>query len=542
MKTSIRLVPILAAVLLIAAAALPVPRQAGDDPNPPDQTVKLIFIHHSTGENWLKDEYGDLGQILDRNNYFVSDTNYGWGPDAIGDRTDIPDWPEWFASGNTPAYMDALFNENGQNASYTRTLSDPGGENTIILFKSCFPNSALEGNPEDPPDPDGWLSVGHAKYVYNQILPYFATRPDKMFVVITAPPLVDGTHADNARAFNQWLVNDWLQENQYAGGNVFVFDFYNILTGPDAHHRYQDGQVEHIAGSRNTSYYPSEDDHPSVQGSRKATEEFVPLLNVFYHRWQAGAPQQTPPEAAPTTGQDLQPATSPASGAIEDFDGDRIPGSEWVGYWDEATSSSVTCEVQPGTAHSDRALHFAFNIAANSWGTCATTFDALQDWSSGSGLIFYYRAAQPGLIFDVNLFWGPAEDRATYIYTIESVPESVEEWVPVQLRWEDFHRVSWEEDAGVVFADSGQVQGLAFGASTPPDAPNRGEVWIDGLKFIKAGGEQKPQAPASPAAEPTRPEATTEAQPEGGRSSPCAGGLILPLLVIGLTGIKKCRR
>ncbi|HMB21466.1 MAG TPA: hypothetical protein VKP08_01480, partial [Anaerolineales bacterium] len=285
MKTWKRLVPFVVGMLLITMAANPIPRRAGENPNPPEEPVKLIFIHHSTGENWLTDGYGNLGQTLNQNNYFVSDTNYGWGPDGIGDNTDIPHWLDWFASADTSTYMSALFSESDRHSTYTRTLSDPGGQNEIIMFKSCFPNSALEGSPNDPPDPDGWLTVGHAKYVYNEILAYFATRPDKMFVVITAPPLRDTTYAANARAFNQWLMNDWL--DNYNLNNVFVFDFYNVLTGPGAHHRYNSGQIEHILGSQNTLYYPSGDDHPSVAGSQKATNEFVPLLNIFYHRWKA---------------------------------------------------------------------------------------------------------------------------------------------------------------------------------------------------------------------------------------------------------------
>ena len=283
-------------LLLIAALALawsrPVaagaPAAAALDPTPPTHTVKLIFIHHSTGQNWLTDGYGNLGQALSDNNYFVSDTNYGWGPNSIGDRTDIPDWTEWFTSVDTPTYMDALFNESGQHSSYTRTLADPGGENQIVMFKSCFPNSALEGSPSDPPSADGWLTVGHAKYVYNQILAYFGAHPEKLFIVITAPPLQDGTYAANARAFNQWLMNDWLAENNYTKTNVAVFDFYNVLTGPNNHHRYSNGAIEHVfTAGMNTLYYPSSggDDHPSVAGSQKATDEFVELLNIYYHRW-----------------------------------------------------------------------------------------------------------------------------------------------------------------------------------------------------------------------------------------------------------------
>jgi hypothetical protein len=63
-----------------------------DDPTPPAETVKLIFIHHSSGENWLTDGHGNLGRALGENNYFVSDTNYGWGPDSIGDRAGGSGW------------------------------------------------------------------------------------------------------------------------------------------------------------------------------------------------------------------------------------------------------------------------------------------------------------------------------------------------------------------------------------------------------------------------------------------------------------------
>jgi len=251
----------------------------------PENPIKLIFIHHSTGENWLTDDYGDLGKTLDQNNYFVSDTNYGWGPDSIGDRTDIPNWTEWFSSDSTDSYMSALFGESGQNSSYTRTLSDPGGENEIVMFKSCFPNSALEGNPNDPAEQGDGLTVGNAKYVYNEILKYFSAHPEKLFVVITAPPLSDSTYASNARAFNNWLMNDWL--SNYTKHNVAVFDFYNILTAAGNHHRFINGAIEHITNKGgNTLAYPSGDDHPSETGSKKATIEFIPLLNVFVNCWK----------------------------------------------------------------------------------------------------------------------------------------------------------------------------------------------------------------------------------------------------------------
>jgi hypothetical protein len=187
-----------------------------DDPSPPASTVKLIFIHHSTGGNWLADPnidqpYGGLGQALMENNYFVSATNYGWGPDSIGDRTDIPDWPEWFTGSSSSTYLNALYNEFGKNVyapsdwryfgDYSRMSDpDPSRENEVIMFKSCFPNSDLYGSPEDSPapEPNDQYTVSNAKAVYNNLLAYFETRQDKLFVVITAPPMAS-THRTSSR-------------------------------------------------------------------------------------------------------------------------------------------------------------------------------------------------------------------------------------------------------------------------------------------------------------------------------------------------------
>jgi len=298
-----------------------------DDPSPPTQTVKLIFIHHSTGENWLADDNGGLGIALMNNNYFVSDTNYGWGPpdqdagyETIGDHTDIGHYWNWFRGLHRDTYLADLYTEYDQNSYYTRLATDPGGENLIVMFKSCFPNSQISGSPADPPtgDPnplrgqDAYsehMTVGNVKGLYNDLLVYFAARQDRLFVLIVSPPLASGEtdpeHAANARAVADWLINDWLDSYPYA--NVAVFDFYNTLTSNggnpntndlDAetgnHHRWRNGAVQHIQTvSNNFSSYPTTDSHPSQAGNQKATAEFVPLLNVFYNRWAGGA-------AAPT--------------------------------------------------------------------------------------------------------------------------------------------------------------------------------------------------------------------------------------------------
>jgi hypothetical protein len=278
--------------------------------NPPAEPVRLIFIHHSCGSNWLSDGNGGLGVALRDNNYYVSDTNYDWGPDSIGSSTDVGQWWLWFRGPDSAEYLTALYAESEQHSSYSRMSTEVSGGNEVIMFKSCYPNSGLKGNVDDPvPDIEDnplrgqscgsqYHTVANAKGIYIDLLEYFKTRQDKLFIVVTAPPLTDGTYADNARAFNNWLVNEWL--TGYTVGNVFVFDFYNVLTtnGGDAntndaglesgnHHRWWNGGIQHKTDGDdddpNVAEYSSGDDHPSKAGNEKATAEFVPLLNNVYN-------------------------------------------------------------------------------------------------------------------------------------------------------------------------------------------------------------------------------------------------------------------
>ncbi len=537
MKSTRRLLFTLVTGVMLLVSLAASPAQQGDSSAPPDNVVKLIFIHHSTGENLLRDDYGGLGLALSQNNYFVSDTNYGWGPDAVGDRTDIPNWTEWFASDTTPRIMEAVFNESGQNSSYTRTVPDPGGENEIILFKSCFPNSALEGNPDDPPGSYEELSVSGAKYVYNTILGYFATRPDKLFIVLTAPPLSDSEYADNARAFNDWLVNDWLIENNYSINNVAVFDFYNVLTDNNAHHRFLNGQVEHVIGSRNTLHYPSEDDHPSVKGSRKATDEFVPLLNVFYHRWQNAGPV-APPASLPTvdaSGETAQPPVNPPpSGTmslLDDFEGASPPGTAgWEGYFQDNTDTRLTCKPESGNAHAGTAsLKFEFDAAPNSWATCGFYFDSVQNWSAGQGISFHLRTDRAGIPFDVDIYGGDPGGRTTYVYHMQTPAGSENDWTLVEIPWANILRAEWEENPGTPI-NPAEITGFSIGLSTPETERISGAIWLDDLSLL---GIAVPQTQPRVEEEPTPvPEARNPLLP-------CGSAFILPIALAGFFHLRK---
>ncbi len=360
-------------LLIAVSASILVPAAFGaDDPNPPAGTPKLVFIHHSCGQNWLEDGNGNLGIALRDNHYFVSDTNYGWGTDSIGSYTDIGHWWTWFRGPSSATYMNELYTEYGQNSSYSRLASDPGGQNEIIMFKSCYPNSALTGSLSDPVPPigsnplagnSGPLTVANCRGIYIDLLNYFSTRPDKLFIVVTAPPMqsLPDSGAPN-RAFNDWLVNDWLDSYPY--GNVFVFDLCNVLTtnGGSAnvndlnqetgnHHRWWNNAVQHKtdAGS-NVLAYPTGDDHPSAAGNQKATGEFAALLNVAYNRFKASANLPHITSISPTSSQ--VPVTVTLTGSR--FGATR--GSSYVSFngvhassYSSWSDTSLRCVAPAGT-------------------------------------------------------------------------------------------------------------------------------------------------------------------------------------------------
>jgi hypothetical protein len=575
MDTLRRIWKLLVVLVLFSAVLVPSPALAQtDDPAPPEQVVKLIFIHHSSGENWLADDNGGLGRTLGENHYFVSDTNYGWGPDAIGDRTDIINWREWFRGPDSPRYLEALYNESGQNAAYTRSLSDPGGENEIVLFKSCFPNSNLEGNPGDPPQDQGdALTVSNAKFIYNDLLNYFITRPDKLFIVITAPPVQDSTYAANARALNTWLVEDWLSENNYPYNNVAVFDFYNVLTGKNNHHQFLNGTIEYITNQgKNTAAYPSDDDHPSATGNRKATGEFIPLLNVYYHRWKAGAgaPVATQPEptitaALPTEAPTVaatatrkpaaaktEIAVAPAAkDVIDNFENDVPLDTEgWQVYFDESTSTQMNCRRDTNLAKSGTAsLRIEYTVAASSWGTCALSYTSAQNWSNTVGISFSLHAEEAGKPFSVGLFGGSSDEQETYIFWAETSAESLNGWQRVTIPWEQITRAEWEAEGHAPF-NPVRVWGLSFGFDGLADAASHGVIWVDNLvlvKLVSVDATPEPSGskptltsmPPEPTAELVVPTETSAPLPEATQTPPTSdkrgggGPCSAPLVVVG---------
>ena len=268
----------------------PVNVNAGSDP------VQFLFIHHSCGGQLLADRGpsegeqciyvahpngGGLRADLQAAGFQVNEASYG---SIIGEDTDICHWRAKFRD-----QMDRILHTRQQD-----DLLPAGQTNAIVAFKSCFPNNHFVGEGQEPGDPDSCTrTLANARAAYRAILPYFREHPDVLFVAFTAPPLaktpglkgwvrdlVKGKekHPDLARQFNSWLTDPqdgWLAG--YDGGNVVVFDYYDVLT------KY---------GQTNWSAYPTgggADSHPSSEGNSKAAEAFVPFLQQAWQAFQGAS-------------------------------------------------------------------------------------------------------------------------------------------------------------------------------------------------------------------------------------------------------------
>ncbi len=70
----------------------------------------------------------------------VSATNYGWRPNSIGDRTDIPNWPEWFTGLNSSTYLSALYNE------FEKVVRGVGSSNNVVGGSALQARNLISSN------------------------------------------------------------------------------------------------------------------------------------------------------------------------------------------------------------------------------------------------------------------------------------------------------------------------------------------------------------------------------------------------------------
>jgi hypothetical protein len=227
--------------------------------------TNLFFLHHSTGEgivvqgnmrgtiNAYNSQHGTSFAFWDHeyNNQGLRDPSgqlTGTDYAIPGDNTD-------------PDGLHLLW--TSQQSAWKSARNKILGNHEVIAFKSCFPASAIASATE----------LNQRKTWYLAMRNFFDTRKDKLFVVISTPPLhrlaTNTTQASNARAFANWLCS-----STYLSGhpNVVCFDLFDKLAHPD------DGSA-----AANRLKYSYEDDHNSSDSHPNllANQTVGPIFATF---------------------------------------------------------------------------------------------------------------------------------------------------------------------------------------------------------------------------------------------------------------------
>ena len=214
MNRTFRLLPILFSVFMLMLSM---------DTLLAGETVKILFIHHSTGNNVIKGAVGIEAMFKKYNREHGTDYRFYeiWEPSGASGK------------GNYP--YDYLFH------TFTpERLKNFAVQFDLIIWKHCYPGSDVLENRDLTNINSARKSLENYKVQYRELRRRLAEYPATKFMVWTLPPrhrLVNqpehaAPNAVRASEFAEWVKTKYLLE---AGkiSNQYVWDIRLLLTGPD---------------------------------------------------------------------------------------------------------------------------------------------------------------------------------------------------------------------------------------------------------------------------------------------------------------------
>jgi len=187
--------------------------------------TNLFFLHHSTGQGIIDGGVrAAIAQYNTAHGTHFEFWDHGYNADGLTN-------PAGVATGANYAIPGDNTDPDGLHNLWCGTDADAvAARNTIltnhqvIAFKSCFPASHIADA----------AALAERQQWYLDMRDFFDTRTDRVFMVMSTPPLhpleTDATEAANARAFANWLGSE-----AYLAGhpNVVCFDLFDLLASPD---------------------------------------------------------------------------------------------------------------------------------------------------------------------------------------------------------------------------------------------------------------------------------------------------------------------
>lgn len=229
----------------------------------------VIFLHHSTGGNVFYE--GNVSGWFSTYNSAHS-TNY-----QITERAYPNDPYPWenYPYDYWNLWVNGACNSSNPNIACMDTLA---ATYNVVIFKHCFPGAGIEADSGNPSVASATKSLENYKLQYRALRTVMDGFPATKFIVWTLAPLhrlaTDAATAARAKAFVDYVKNDWLTEDGHSHPNIFVFDFWGYAA--EANSTPTHGLVNTLRYDYEGDHYGS-DSHPNTL----ANQTIGPLFAQF---------------------------------------------------------------------------------------------------------------------------------------------------------------------------------------------------------------------------------------------------------------------
>jgi hypothetical protein len=217
--------------------------------------TNIIFLHQSTGYNLI--EQGDVRQLFAKEGYALWDHSYN--SQGLRDPTgNYRGYSYRIPGDNTnPDGLARIFKQH----AYKLPMNAFSGllQHDVIIFKSCFSVNNIASDTQ----------LEQYKTWYLEIRDTMDKHPDKIFIIMTPPPL-NPVETDKETAARARLFANWLKSDEYLDfhPNIFTFDFFDLLA---------EGTDSVYANQIRNDYRDGKDSHPN----RIANQMIAPIFVDF---------------------------------------------------------------------------------------------------------------------------------------------------------------------------------------------------------------------------------------------------------------------
>lgn len=308
-------------LLLLAGAFLHDPASAADGDE------KVLFLHHSTGGAVYTQ--GSVADWIDTYNttngtaYMIEARAY---PNSPYPWSNYPyDYWNLWVNGDCDSAQPGIACMSGLARDYD-----------VIIFKHCYPGADILEDTGSPDIASSRKSLENYKLHYRALRDLMDGHGDTQFIVWTLPPrhrlATTTSNATRARAFVDWVRNEWLTEDGQPHPNIAIFDFWGYAAEADP----EPGPGQSPTNTLRYEYEKSHSDsdsHPNTLANETIGPHFAEFIVATIES------AETPDDQVLLVPDEF-PTIAAAAAAAQDGDTVEISagiytGSEMVATWDQ---------------------------------------------------------------------------------------------------------------------------------------------------------------------------------------------------------------